>query len=424
MAGQTESPKLEVAIAGGGIAGLITAIALLKHPHVNVQVYERAPEFKEIGASIALGPNGLRTLERLGVENALAEGFAQRQKSGYYHMIYRHWKTGEVIDYDVHNSVDTRKHATARFHRAHLHQALLENVPEGVVHLGKTTVDVKADPDEGATLYFEDGTTATADIVIGADGLRSRVRKTFVPEHTLHWTGWVALRAVFDAGRLNGVEYPEDAAHWVGHETTFFHSHLGKGLFTIVGGYHADPKDPNSPGQDTRWDEDGSVEEFKKLYQLFPNYAGAALDTWSFANRVTLVGDAAHTHGGSFAAGGSLAIDDAYALYRALDHVWPASDAPTGKPTKVQLAQVFELYETTRKPHLDKLLGIVHMNIAGQKSNIERATTETDEQLIQRVKNRMDPSWISEHDVVGAFEKAVEKIEGGEGQADEPRARL
>ncbi|KAL9570063.1 hypothetical protein ACKAV7_005784 [Fusarium commune] len=437
---QQDSPRLEVAIAGGGIAGLITAIALLKHPNVNVQVYERASEFKEIGASIALGPNGLRTLDRLGVENALAEGFAQRQKSGYP-MIYRHWKTGEVIDYDVHNTVQIKKHATARFHRAHLHQALLENLPEGIVHLGKTTVDVKADPDKGATLYFEDGTTTTADIVVGADGLRSKVRKTFVPEHELHWTGWVAFRAVFNADRLKDVEYPEDAAHWAGHETTFFHSHLGKGLFTIVGGYHADPKDPKSPGQDARWDEDGSVEEFKGLYQhwnptirafidatpyvkLFPNYAGAALDTWSFSNRVALVGDAAHTHGGSFAAGGSLAIDDAYALYRSLDHVWPPSSAQIGKPTKAQLAQVFELYEATRKPHLDKLLGIVHKNISGQKSNIERATTETDEQLIRRVKERMNPSWISEHDVVAAFEQAVERIEGGEKATEEPRARL
>ncbi|KAJ4266177.1 hypothetical protein NW762_004158 [Fusarium torreyae] len=434
------TPKLEVAIAGGGIAGLITAIALLKHPGVSVQVYERAPEFKEIGASIALGPNGLRTLERLGVENALAEGFAQRQKSDYP-MIYRHWKTGEVIDYDLFSTVKTKKHFTARFHRAHLHQALVENLPREIIHLNKTTVDVKADPDSGATLYFQDGSTAKADIVIGADGLRSKVRQTFVPDHELHWTGWVAFRATFDAARLKDLEYPEDAAHWAGHETNFFHSHLGKGLFTVVGGYHADPADPKSPGKNAKWDELGSVEEFKELYKhwnptirafidatpyvrLFPNFAGAALDTWSFSNRVTLVGDAAHTHGGSFAAGGSLAIDDAYALYRALDHVWPAASAQSAKPTKAQLAQVFQLYEATRKPHLNKLLSIVHKNAAGQKSNIERAKTETDEQLRQRVKQRMNPSWISEHDVVGAFNKAVEDIEGGNKQVEETRAKL
>ncbi|KAF5020911.1 hypothetical protein F66182_7063 [Fusarium sp. NRRL 66182] len=435
-----EPPKLEVAIAGGGIAGLMTAIALLKHPRVNVNVYERAPEFKEIGASIALGPNGLRTLDKLGVENALADGIAQRQKSEYP-MIYRHWKTGEVIDYDVFNTVQAKKHSTARFHRAHLHQALVENLPREIIHLNKTTVDVKADPDSGATLYFEDGSTAEADIVIGADGIRSKVRKTFVPDHELYWTGWVAFRATFDAALLNGLEHPRDAAHWIGHETNFFHSHLGKGLFTTVGGYHADPTDPNSPGQNAKWDELGSKQEFKELYKhwnptvrafidatpyvrLFPNLAGAALDTWSFANRVTLVGDAAHTHGGSFAAGGSLAIDDAYALYRALDHVWPASSAQSEKPTKVQLARVFELYEATRKPHLDRLLEVVDRNAAGQKSSIERAKTETDEQLRERVRQRMNPSWISEHDVEGAFKRVVEKLEGAEKPVEESRAKL
>lgn len=224
------SPKLEIAIAGGGIAGLITAIALLKHPQLSVQVYERAPEFKEIGASIALGPNGLRTLEKLGVENALAEGFAQRQKSDYP-MIYRHWKTEEVIDRDVHKTVTNKKHFTARFHRAHLHQALLDNLPQEIIHLNKTTVDVKADPDTGATLYFEDGSTAKADIVIGADGIRSvreastvtvpllikiqAVRKSFVPNHELHWSGWVALRASFEASRLGDLDFPQDATHWV-----------------------------------------------------------------------------------------------------------------------------------------------------------------------------------------------------------------
>lgn len=234
--------KFQVAIAGGGIAGLITAIALLQHPGVEVRVYERAGEFKEIGASIGLGPNGLRSLEALGVDTAFAEDISQRQKSGWP-MVYRHWKTEEVIGHDEHHLVKNKKHFTARFHRAHLHRALLEKVPGDVVRLGKKTVDVKTS-DEGATLFFEDGTSASADVVIGADGIHSAVRKTFVPGHTLRWTGWVALRATFEASRLEGVEYPEDAVHWVsgcllrkqcskliraqiGHERNFFHSRLG-----------------------------------------------------------------------------------------------------------------------------------------------------------------------------------------------------
>ncbi|KAJ4146304.1 hypothetical protein NW754_001772 [Fusarium falciforme] len=392
------SPKLEIAIAGGGIAGLITAIALLKHPQVSVQVYERAPEFKEIGASIALGPNGLRTLEKLGVENALAEGVSQRQESDYP-MIYRHWKTEEVIDRDVHKTVTTKKHFTARFHRAHLHQALLENLPQEIIHLNKTTVDVKADPDTGATLYFEDGSTAKADIVIGADGIRSAVRKSFVPNHELHWSGWVALRASFEASRLGDLDFPQDATHWIGHGNTFFHSHLGKGLFTT----------------DAKWDELGSLEQFKDIYKdwnptirafidaapyvrLFPNYAGAALDTWSFANRVTLVGDAAHTHGALSAMSGQHPL------------------LTQKSPLRQRLLRSSRIYEATRQPHVNRLLGVVHKNLAGQKANIERAKAETDEQLRQRVSQRMDPSWISEHDVEKAFKQVVEK--------EEPRAKL
>jgi salicylate hydroxylase len=165
-------PLLTVAIAGGGISGLITAIALLKHPGVSVQIYERAKEFREIGASIGLGPNGLRSLEKLGVENALSGDVCQRQRSDWP-MIFRHWKTGEVIDHDVHYTVKDKRHATARYHRAHLHQALLENLPRGIVHLGKKTVEVKADLERGVTLVFEDGSTAEADICIGADGIHS-----------------------------------------------------------------------------------------------------------------------------------------------------------------------------------------------------------------------------------------------------------
>lgn len=83
-----ENTKLQIAVVGAGIAGLATAIALKSHPAVDVQIYERATELKEIGASIALGPNGMRTLDRLGVQNALDDSIAFRNKSRFP-MIYR-----------------------------------------------------------------------------------------------------------------------------------------------------------------------------------------------------------------------------------------------------------------------------------------------------------------------------------------------
>lgn len=83
-----KEPLLRVAIAGAGIAGLAAAVALSRDPRVDVQLFDKASALREIGASIALGPNGLRTLDKLGVGNALDDEVAFRGPSGLP-MIYR-----------------------------------------------------------------------------------------------------------------------------------------------------------------------------------------------------------------------------------------------------------------------------------------------------------------------------------------------
>lgn len=70
-------------------------------------------------------------------------------------------------------NVEERLHQTARFHRGHLHGALLGHVPVENVKLGKKISEVNVDEGKGVEMVFEDGTSATADLVIGADGIRS-----------------------------------------------------------------------------------------------------------------------------------------------------------------------------------------------------------------------------------------------------------
>ena len=89
MENSSDIPKLSVAIIGAGIAGLATAIALQKHPGIDVQIYERASALKQIGASIALGPNGLKTLDRLGIDDALSDEIAFRNTLTARPHIYR-----------------------------------------------------------------------------------------------------------------------------------------------------------------------------------------------------------------------------------------------------------------------------------------------------------------------------------------------
>jgi salicylate hydroxylase len=89
------------------------------------------------------------------------------------------WKTNEIIGTDMHENVTEYLHRTARYHRAHLHQALLENVPRDTIHLKKQIISVDVKSQDGVVLEFQDGTVVTADLLLGADGLRSVHASTF-----------------------------------------------------------------------------------------------------------------------------------------------------------------------------------------------------------------------------------------------------
>lgn len=229
---------LRVVIIGAGIAGLTAAIALRKfYPPetLHIAIYDQATQLREIGASIGLNPSGMRILDKLGVHAALDPAVAFRQPSGWP-MVYRHWSTGEVIGHDeVHGQVE-EKHRMARFHRASLQRALVEALPETVeLGLGKRLESVELGrangqtEEEGVTVRFADGVVVEADLLVGADGIHSRIRKQFAPDHELSWTGMVAFRAAFDYSLVQHIrDLPKDAVFWTGHERTLFSSRLGQ----------------------------------------------------------------------------------------------------------------------------------------------------------------------------------------------------
>ncbi|KAH8803526.1 monooxygenase [Xylogone sp. PMI_703] len=433
-------PPLQVAIVGAGIAGLTAAIALRKHPHIHVQIYDKATELKEIGASIALGPNGLRTLERLGLHNVLDDEVAFRGPSNIP-MVYRHWKTNEVIGMDLHDNVTQYLHRTARYHRGHLHQGLLEHVPRNIIHLGKRLISAKTFPAQGVVLEFEDGSTYTADILLGADGLHSGVRTAFAPDFKLQWSGWTAFRGVFDASLTDSIpDLPPDSTHWWGPDTNFFASRLGRNTYTVVGGTLSDPSDPEALFKDVSWDEEANVKLLRDKYadwnpvvkqlteitpsiRFYPNFSCASsLPTWIFGGRATLIGDAAHAHGGAFATGGSLAIDDAYAFHLALFSVFPVT--ATQKPSSDDIQNALRLYEATRKPHADRLLKTVLASNKAKAVRIATGDLESDVELRERAAKGSNTTWLHEHDVVKAFEDTIRRENQSENGTEEILAKL
>jgi salicylate hydroxylase len=148
----------------------------------------------------------------------------------------------------------------------------------------------------------------------------------------------------------------------------------------------------------------------------------SALDTWIFGDRVTLIGDAAHAHGGAFATGGSLAIDDAYALYLSLTSVFPITAMQ--KPSKEDIRRALKLYESTRKPHAERLLKMVLVANDAKVEKIRKGTFETDEQLRARAARGGNARWLHEHDVVKTFEETLRQIRKDDGSGEELVARL
>lgn len=243
----------------------------------------------------------------------------------------------------------------------------------------------------------------------------------------------MTFRSVFPVSDVAHItDLPDEANHFWGPDRTLFISKLGKGLFTVVGSYQSDPTAEQAPYKSARWNSEGDVNVLREYYKdwspltrsiidatpytrIYPNVAADGLETWVLGDgRVTLAGDAAHAHGGAFAAGGSLALDDAWAFAASILHIFPVT--ATKLPTDAELATALRLYERTRKSHTDKVIRIVH---EGNRKKVARiGKQETDEELRARMKNREDPSWLHEHNVESAFKNALSsELAWSEGQS-------
>lgn len=268
------------------------------------------------------------------------------------------------------------------------------------------------------------------------------VRQSFVPDFELKWSGWTAFRATFDASLVESIpDLPEDSTHWWGPTTSFFSSRLGKNSFSTVGSVFGDPEDPKALYNYVSWDEDASLQAFQELYKVismtemkisqlilrqdwnpvvkklteltptvrfYPNHSSTTyLDTWVFGDRVTLIGDAAHAHGGAHATGGSLAIDDAYSLSLVINRIFPIT--ATRKPSSEEISKALKLYEQIRKPHAERLLKLVHTGNNARIQKLRTRQVEPDEELRARAAKGSSTNWLHEHDVVKAFEDASKR---------------
>ena len=179
----TLNPAAKIAIIGGGIGGLASALALRQVGYAP-EVFEQAPELLEVGAAIALWPNAMRILEQLGLGEE----------------ILRHAGTIEQVrwlDYQgkLLNSVrlPAGKSPSVALHRADLQSALFHALPSGSVHLGRVFQSLQQQGKE-SHLCFADGSQITYEMLIGCDGLHSRVRSQIVADQPPRFRGYTVWR--------------------------------------------------------------------------------------------------------------------------------------------------------------------------------------------------------------------------------------
>lgn len=180
---------MQAIIIGAGIGGLMTAIALQK-VGIAAQIYEQAPEARAVGAGLTLWANAVRCLEQVGLDHVVQAAYMDGGGG------IRRWD-GQALSIIDTALVKARYHAPIIVvHRAEFLDALLHAAGH-VVHYGKRLIRYENHGDS-ITAFFEDGTSAQADLLIGTDGIHSLVRQQMHPQVSPVYRGYAAWRGVVD----------------------------------------------------------------------------------------------------------------------------------------------------------------------------------------------------------------------------------
>ncbi|WP_342133121.1 3-hydroxybenzoate 6-monooxygenase [Hydrogenophaga sp. OTU3427] len=314
-----------VLVAGGGIGGLATALALVRQGF-QVKVLEQAAELGEIGAGIQLGPNAFHAFDALGI------GERARGRAVYTDHMVMH---DAIDEYQV-GFIPTGEAFRQRFgnpyaviHRADVHLSLFEGAQASgqVEFLTSTRVERIEQDAQGVTVFDQHGTAHRGQALIGADGVKSVVRQQYVGDPA-RVTGHVVYRAVVDKA-----DFPVDlqwnaASIWVGPNCHLVHYPLRGGeQYNVVVTFHS--------RQQEEWGvTDGSKAEVESYFQGICPRARQLIELpkswrrWATADRepiaqwtygrVTLLGDAAHPTTQYMAQGACMAMEDAVTLGEAL----------------------------------------------------------------------------------------------------------
>lgn len=318
-----------ILIVGAGIGGLAAAIAL-QRAGAKVRIFEQAAQLGEVGAGLSISPNGALGLKSLGVfDEFRAVAYAPD------YQVVRQYKTGRVLATVTRGERLEENHGERYYvvHRADLHGVLADAVrahDSDAIVTGRRFVDLEQDA-SGVAIRFEDGSWERGDAVIGADGVRSRVRSTLFGAEEVRFTGYIAWRGLVPMNQvpIDALDPPSQVWIGPGHMINRYPVSGGK-LLNFV-----------AFAERSGWEEEGWNIPASKA-ELAAEFAGwhphvtriieatpeAKLFKWALCarsplmrwvrGRAALLGDAAHPLLPYLGQGAVMAIEDAVLLGRAM----------------------------------------------------------------------------------------------------------
>jgi salicylate hydroxylase len=337
--------KPRIAIVGAGIGGLTLGLLLRKHG-VHARIYEQATELREVGAAVALAANGTKVLRELGLGQQLKEFSVEPTD-----VVYRHGESGRLIVSFPMGDAYTERYGAEFFgiHRMNLQRILGDSWGSDGLYLNSRVQQLEEDA-AGIHLHFASGGSATADVVVGADGVHSVVRNWVTgggPPPTYSDTS--GFRGIVPISALSKMPDPMTIQFWLGAGAHILHYPISNDLINFL----AVVPGP-IPWQSSTWmteeppgtvlkafrDWHPAVREMVDAVEQSPRWALFSLpplQSWSRGHTV-LLGDAAHAMLPHQGQGANQTIEDAAVLATLL--------AASGHAT---LSDALHRYEVSRR---------------------------------------------------------------------------
>lgn len=310
--------KPKVIIIGAGVGGLCAAIALQQHGF-EVKVYEKVKKLGEVGAGLTLWSNALHVLRALNVADAVIAAGSKLQRSQI------RADNGETL-FDARTDEMEAKYGepVIAIHRAALHEILINALKPDTLRLDMTCAKFKQD-EKKATVYFENGESDSADVLIGADGIYSVVRKQMFPEIELRYSGYTAWRGVVETENETALGLTSES--WgrgarfgivrVDRKRVYWFATRNQSMSEQATG---EQKKSKLLGIFNKWHKpiDHLLDATPAAIILQNDICDIApFASWT-KGRVTLLGDASHPTTPNMGQGACMAMESAYVLAKAL----------------------------------------------------------------------------------------------------------